>query len=213
MRKTILIAGTAALGLAALGGIAYGAGRALERTHTQTYTYRQPVREIVVDGHAGDVDLVRGSGRVDVRVKTHYLHERPRVSRSLAGGTLTLGSECHGWVRVCAVDFRVTVPPDATVRVRTNAGDVQAHGIDARDVRVTTNAGDVRLDLARAPRRLEAHTNAGDVRVSVPAGRYAVDATTNAGDTDVDAAIVRTEDAGATIDVGTNAGDVAVLAR
>jgi hypothetical protein len=213
MKKTFLILGAVVLGLAALAGIAYGANEAFSQTKTDTRTISQPVRAIVLDVDAADVELVRGADRVQVRETSHYVTSKPGVHRSVENGVLTIKSSCDGpWLLDCSTDFRVHVPADVAVRVESHTGDVTGNALESSDVRVQSDVGDVRLDLARGPDRLEASTDVGEIEIAVPEGVYAVDTATHVGESDVHG-LVQDDRAPRTINVQTDVGDVEVRGR
>jgi len=211
MKKVFLILGAALLGLAALGGLAYGANKAFDTTKTHARTIAEPVKAVVIDVDAGDVELVRGAERVEVRETSTYLLRKPEVSQSVENGVLTLRSGCGGFFLLdCSTDFRVAVPADVAVRVESDTGDVTGTALVASDVRVSTDVGDVELELESAPDRLDVSTDVGDIDVAVPAhGVYAVDTDTDVGDADVHG-VVQDDRSPRSISVKSDVGDLKV---
>src|SRR3954453_3342717 len=154
MKKILLITGVTVVALVVAASL-------LVRGHTETHVVAQPVRAVVIDGNAGDVKLVRGSGRVAVRETQHYLLQRPHLHQSMRDGVLTLAPRCDsGWRFSCSTDLRVGVPDGVRLDVRTGAGDVTGRGVGSRDVRVHTGAGDVNLSLVGALGRVSADSGA-----------------------------------------------------
>ena len=122
------------------------------------------------------------------------------VQRTVAGGELRLHSRCPNAVpRACSVSYRVVVPDNVPVTVRTTGGAVTFRGYRG-SARVTTRSGDVDVagfcgfslearaesgditaGAACAPQQLAARSNQGSVHVSVPPGRYQVEAESASG--------------------------------
>ena len=122
------------------------------------------------------------------------------VQRSVAGAELRIRSRCPNAVpRACSVHYRVVVPDNVPVTVRTGAGTVRFQGYRG-SARVTTRSGDIDVagfcgfslqaraesgDIAAsaacAPQQLTLRSTQGSVRVSVPPGRYQVEAESASG--------------------------------
>src|SRR3954454_16497071 len=113
MKKILLIAGAAVVALVVATSL-------LVKGHTETHMVAQPVGAIVIDGNAGDVTLVHGSGPVAVRETQHYLLHRPHLEQSVRDGVLTLKPHCGShWHFSCSTDLRVEVPAGVRLDVRT----------------------------------------------------------------------------------------------
>jgi hypothetical protein len=213
MKKAMAVLGAALLGLLAIGALVFGANHAFSKSRTETRPVAGDVRAVVIDDDRGDVRLVSGARRVEVRETRHYVGRKPKVTRRLRDGVLTLESSCSGLgVLKCATDYRVAVPAGVPVQVDTDAGDVSGESLQLGDVRVTTNVGDVDLDFAARPARVEGRTDVGDVEISVPRAAYAVDADNDVGDTSVHG-VVADDRAPRSIRANTNVGDLSVHAR
>jgi DUF4097 and DUF4098 domain-containing protein YvlB len=168
------------------GGLAI-ANTAFDRTAVRRHTFAAgAVREIVVTSAAGDIDLAPAAARLEVRETQHYVLTKPKLEQALAGGVLTLESDCGAKVLTCYDDLRVTVPAGVAVSADTDSGDVGATAIPARNARLRSDSGDVRLQLAGRQQLAWAHTDSGDVDV-VAAAADAVDAQSSSGDVTVDA--------------------------
>jgi Toastrack DUF4097 len=122
------------------------------------------------------------------------------VQRTVAGGELRLRSRCPNAIpRACSVSYRVVVPDNVPMTVRTTSGTVTFRGYRG-SARVTTRSGDVDVagfcgfslearaesgDIAAAaacaPQQLTVRSNEGSVRVAVPPGRYQVEAESASG--------------------------------
>jgi hypothetical protein len=196
---------------------------AFDHTKVKTHAVTQPVREIVVKSSSGDVDLVPGGKRIEVRETQHYVFKKPKFEQDVKNGVLTLDSDCDGSVFECYADLRVPVPAGVEVTVEADSGDVDAHGIDVRNAHVQSDSGDLRLELPGRQSLVWAHTDSGDVDAAVDA--RAVDAQTDSGDVAVDAGrdvrriVARTDSGDVTVsvprgdyavDAGTDSGDVTI---
>jgi Putative adhesin len=152
----------------------------------------------------GDADvLVVGGGRttsVAVQHVDHYgFGHAPTAQRSVSGGVFRVRSRCprtilHG----CSVSYRVVVPDNVPLAIRTGDGSVRFDGYRG-SARITTGQGDIDIDgfcgfalQARAddggdidastacpPPQLSVRTTTGAVHVHVPPARYRVDASTS----------------------------------
>jgi hypothetical protein len=159
---------------------------ALDRTAVKRHTIKGPVSAIVVKSGSGDVDLVPAGSRLEVRETQHYVLAKPKLEQTVAGGVLTISSDCDTRILTCYADLRVTVPPGAAVTVEAGSGDVDAAGIAPRNARLHSDSGDVRLELVGRQQVASAHTDSGDVDVTAAAVRM-IDAQTDSGDVSVDA--------------------------
>jgi hypothetical protein len=169
------------------------------------------------------------NGAVDVR-RTEQIAfgHPPAVTRSVKGGVLRITSRCPETILgSCAVSFRVAVPDNVLVNVRTTSGRVSIAGLNG-SARVATDSGDVAIagfcgftlvvtsasgDIGSAadcsPDRMELRSGSGDVHAVVPSGRYRVDANSDAGDERVRGLTVA-DDASFTVQALSGSGDVTV---
>ncbi len=213
--------------LAITGAVALGsAGLFLDRGDderlTVSYGVAEPVRELVVDGLTGGIE-VRAGDAVRVVEEQSYRGDPPRTRHEVVDGTLRLAYDCSR----CGVGYRVTVPAGTTVRLTSGtggirlvglAGEVQATagtgGVEASAltstrVRATAEAGGVDLAFATGPTAVEARAEVGGVRVAVPGGEpYAVDAASGVGGVEV--TVPRQDGAPRTITARAGTGGVAV---
>lgn len=166
------------------GGLAI-ANLAFDHTRRTTQTVTAAVREIVVKSGAGDVALVPGGKRLEVRETRHYVLQKPKVKLAVKDGVLTLDSDCDALVLKCHADLRVTVPRGVAVTVAADSGDVDAREIDVRSAHMQSDSGDVTLGLVGRQRLVWAHADSGRVDV-IAADARAVDAQTDSGDLAVD---------------------------
>ena len=196
----------------------------LDREDVRTYAISEPVRAIVVNAGDGDVHLVRAGERVEVRETRHYVTEKPTLDRDVSDGVLTLATHCGNALLRCSADLRVTVPAGAEVTVQTDAGDVDADGVDVGSAQLRSDSGNLSAALDGGQELVWARTDSGDIEVIAPGAR-AVDAQTDSGDVKVAGAgrlrrVVAQTDSGDVevtvpggeyaIDADTDSGDVVV---
>lgn len=186
-----------------IAAIALGAW-SLASSHERRVSYGVQGALTGISLDLGDADVeIMGGGRatsVAVRHVDRYgFSHAPVTQRSVAGGVFRVRSRCprtvlHG----CSVRYRVTVPDNLPLAVRTDGGSVHLDGYRG-SARITTGAGDIAIDgfcgfalQARAddggdidastacpPPQLSLRTTTGAVHVHVPAARYRVDASTS----------------------------------
>ena len=192
-----------------------------------------------LSGVALDVDnadvLIAGGGQRSVlgvqRTDRYAFGHDADVQRSVAGGELRLRSRCPNTVpRACSVSYRVVVPDNVPVTVRTTNGTVSFRGYRG-SARVTTRSGDVDVagfcgfslearaesgDIAAAaacaPQQLTVRSNQGSVRVAVPPGRYQVEAESASGTESV-SGLDAVADAPFAIQALSSSGNVSVVGR
>jgi len=202
-------------------------------TRVASYSVRGTLTGVTLDLAGADADIVGGRSRpvVEVRRTDAFAFGLPATAqRELAGGELRLRSRCPQTVLgSCSARYRVTVPDNVAVTVRTGSGDVRFTGFRG-SARINTNAGNISADgfcgftlLARAvsgnvrasaacaPERLELRSRSGEVRAVVPPGRYRVDADSDEGRRRV-AGVTPTDDAPFQIQALSSTGDVDVEA-
>ena len=146
----------------------------------------------------------------------------------MSGGTLRLRSRCPAaLVGSCSSAYRLRVPDNVPVTVRTTSGDVVSTGyrgsarIDTTsgdvsfngwcgfNLQIRADSGDVRAVAACAPERLQLRSRQGSVDALVPAGRYRVDAESDEGKRAVRGVDVA-DDAPFQIQALSTSGDVSV---
>ena len=226
----LLVAGSAVivLGCALVLGVWW-----LQSSEKQvaTYAVRGAVSQITLDLAGADAVVVgAGSARaVQVqRTDQFSFGRRPRADRAVAGGVLRLRSRCPVTVLAsCTASYRVRVPDNIPVTVRTSSGDVRFSAYRGSASIATTTGdisvggycgfllqaraetGNVRASASCSPERLVLRSRSGDVRAIVPAGRYRVDADTDGGSRRV-VGLTPAEDAPFQIQALSSAGDVDV---
>jgi hypothetical protein len=169
-----------------------------------SYAVRGQLDGITLDLGNADARIVGGRDQplVEVRRTDRFAFGQRAVSRRrISNGVLTLRSRCpRAIVGTCAATYRLTVPNNVPIAVRTGSGDVQIAGfrgsarIDTRTGDIAASAfcgfllharadqGDVSAAAACTPERLELRSRTGDVRAVVPPGRYRIDADSDTGE-------------------------------
>ena len=199
-----------------------------------SYAVRGSVNGITLDLGAADAVIVGGGDRPEVQVRRtdeFAFGRRAESRRSASDGQLTISSRCpkSAVLHVCSARYRVTVPDNVRVTVRTTSGDVRFDGyrgsasVDTASgdiavngfcgfaLRARAQSGNVSAGASCALERLELRSGTGDVRALVPPGRYQVDAETDDGSSSVRGVSV-VEDAPFQIQALSSAGDVTVEA-
>jgi hypothetical protein len=192
----VLVAASAVLllGVAAVMGVWWAASATTREGH---YRVVGTLSAVELDLGAAPVEISGGAGgAVEVRRTERYAFgEPPRVTRGVQGGVLRITSRCPQTVLGrCSAGFRIAVPDNVMVNIRTSSGDVRIDALNA-SARVTTGSGavaiggfcgftlvatstsgDVDAGAECSPDRIELRSGSGDVTATVPVGRYQVDA-------------------------------------
>ena len=201
-------------------------------TQLVTYNVRGTPTAIEVDVGAAPVQITGGAaGAVEVRRTEEFAFgRRPRVTRSLERGVLRITARCPATVlSTCGSSFRIAVPDNVLVNVRTTSGRVAISSLNA-SARVATSSGAVAIDgfcgftlvvtsasgdvgagADCSPERMELRSGSGDVRAVVPAARYSIDAQSDTGEVRT-RGLVPSEDAPFQIQALSTSGDVTVEA-
>lgn len=186
---------------------------------------------VLLDLGDADVEVVRGTSADQVAVQRteRYSFDRtPTTARSVDAGVLHVTSRCPVTVlHTCSTAYRVVVPDNVPVDVRTTSGAVQLsdyHGsarvatnsgdVDVRafcgfSLQVRAETGDVGVGSSCAPERLSLRSTRGFVHATVPPGRYQVDAESASGTQQV-RGITQATDAPFSIQALSTSGDVLV---
>jgi hypothetical protein len=188
-----------------VGGLVVALGvwwAASHETRITSYAVQGSLAGLELDLGSADVELVGGGqGALEVRRTDRFAFDHPSIERrDVSAGVLHIGSACPRTVPSgCEVSYRVAVPDNVPVTVRTSTGTVRLGALrasarvqtDSGDVvvdafcgfqlNVRSRAGDVGANTVCSPERMSLRSNDGDVRVVVPRGRYRVDAASDAG--------------------------------
>jgi hypothetical protein len=181
-----------------------------------------------------NVTIVGGGSRTSVAVQRHdryaFGHDAD-ATRSAVGGVFRLYSRCPRTVfHACTAGYRLVVPDNVPVDVRTDggnvtldryrgsarivthSGNVNVGGFCGFSLQASTSSGDVTSAMSCAPQQLALRSTSGDVKALVPDGRYRVDAETNSG-TRIVSGLTSAADAVFSIQALSTSGDVRVEAR
>jgi hypothetical protein len=223
------VAGSALL-LTVVALVLIGWWAATRETRTARSRVIGPLSAIELNLGAAPVAITGGAnGAVELR-RTEQIAfgHPPKITRGVSGGVLRITSRCPETILgSCQVSYRVAVPDNVLVNVRTTSGRVSIAGLNG-SARVATGSGDVAIggfcgftlvvtsasgEISSAadcsPDRMELRSGSGDVHAVVPSGRYRVDANSDAGDERVRGLTVA-DDASFTVQALSGSGDVTV---
>jgi hypothetical protein len=200
-----------------------------------SYPVRGSLNGLQLDLGDADVVIARGGRRpaVEIQRREKFAFDHSaRATNQIDGGVFMLRSRCPITVlHSCSVRYRVVVPDNVPIDVRTGGGDVRLHGYRG-SARIATDDGNISVDgfcgfllqartetgdVAAAsncpPPQLSLRSTSGDVHATVPAGRYQVDAASASGALTVRDGVVEAADAPFSIEVLSSSGDVLVEGR
>jgi hypothetical protein len=224
------LVGACALTLTLAGAALLVWWAATRETRVTTYHVVGDLSTISLDVGSADVEIDGGaSGAVEVRRTDRLAFGRPvRERRTTGAGGLSISARCPDQlVGACHSAYRVTVPDNVGVSVRTTSGRVVIAGLRASariattsgavtatefcgfSLRATSESGAVRASADCSPDRIELRSGSGDVHVAVPTGRYQVDASSDNGDARVSGLSVA-DDAPFAVQALSGSGDVTV---
>jgi hypothetical protein len=167
-----------------------------------TYAVRGALAGMALDLGDADVEVQGGGRRSDVAVEhvdRFGFGHGAQTRRTIAGGVFRVRSRCPDTVlHGCSVRYRVVVPDNLPLTIRTTGGSVRFRGYRG-SARVTTDRGDIDIagfcgftlearaegggDIAAStdcpPRQLTLRTTTGRVDARVPSGRYRVEVSTS----------------------------------
>jgi hypothetical protein len=217
------------------GAVALAVGAfASTRDRVLTYPVSGSLEGLSFDLGDGDIVIVGGGQRDGVTVqrseRSSFGHA-PETQRRVTGGIFGVHSRCPtSLLGPCRVVYRVVVPDNLAVDIRTGDGNVSFRGYRG-SARVSTGSGtiavsgycgnsldaragegDIVFDADCAPPRLSLRSNTGTIRAQIPPGQYDLDAESSAGNERV-RGVVATEDAPYSVQVLSTSGDVFVDGR
>jgi hypothetical protein len=192
------------------------------------------VNGVTLDLGDADVLIARGGRRpaVDIQRRERFAFGHSAMAtRRVDGGVFTLRSRCPRTVlHACSVSYRVVVPDNVPIDVRTSSGSVRLEGYRG-SARLQTRSGDVTIadfcgfalqaragsgaiaaNVDCALQELSLRSTSGPVQVVVPPGRYRLDAETAAGRRTV-RGVTDANDAPFTLQALSSSGDVRVEGR
>jgi hypothetical protein len=221
----LVVGGALALAIGAL---------ASTRDVRRSYPVTGAVEGVSFDLGDGNIVIVGGGRRdaVNVQHSERYAFGlEAETRRKVTAGVFAVRSRCPTMLLgPCSVDYRVVVPDNVAVDVRTGDGNVTFRGFRG-SAKVTTEggqidisgycgnsldaragAGDVALEASCAPPRLSIRSGSGSIRAVLPAGRYAIDAESTSGTANV-RGIAAHDDAPYSVQALSASGDVDVEGR
>ena len=190
--------------LVALGLGIWWAGT--QETRITRYRVTGSLTRVEVDVRSGGAEIAdAGGSAVEVRRTDRFAFGRPpHERRSVRDGVLRVSSRCPEMVvGGCSSEFRVAVPENVPVVVRstdgdvriasfrgsaevqTGAGDVVVDGFCGFALAIKTGSGDARATATCSPQSVALRSSSGDLEATVPAGGYRIDADSNSGSTQV----------------------------
>lgn len=198
-----------------------------------TYAVGGAVNTVTLDLGTADAEILGGGDRAAIEVRRtdeFAFGRRAEAERGTSDGVLVIRSRCPQTVLdTCSARYRLTVPDNVRLTVRTSSGsvrflgykgsaevdtgtgDVAIAGYCGFALRARSLGGDVTAGTSCALERLELRSRTGDVRAVVPEGRYQVDADSDVGSRTV-RGVTAADDAPFQIQALSSAGDVAVEA-
>jgi hypothetical protein len=204
------------------------------RERIVSFDVRGTLEGVVLDLRDANVEVMRGTNSNEVsveRTERYAFGHAARSSRAVAAGVLRVSSRCPVTVlHACKQSYRVSVPDNVPVDVRTTSGTVRLsdyHGsarvattsgaVQVRafcgfSLQVRAETGDVGVGSTCAPERLSLRSTRGAVHATVPPGRYQVDAESASGRQEV-RGITQAADAPFSIQALSTSGDVLVEGR
>lgn len=217
------------------GAVALAVGAlASTRERLVSYPVTGSLDRLAFDLGDGDIVIVGGGQRDAVEVRrterSSFGHDAV-TRRAVEGAVFRVRSRCPtSLLGPCTVEYRVIVPDNVAIDIRTSGGDVSLRGYRG-SARVTTGGGridvadycgnsldaragggDIALEAACAPPRLSLRSTSGSIHAVLPAGRYDVDAESSTGRESIRGLISRA-DAPYAIQVLSGSGDVFVEGR
>ena len=217
------------------GAVALAIGAfASTRDRVVSYPVTGTVEGLRFDLGDGDIVITGGGQREDVEIqrseRSSFGHQ-PVTERRVRGRVFAVKSRCPtSLLGPCRVVYRVVVPDNVAVDVRTSGGDVSFRGYRG-SARVLTGggaitvagycgnsldaragSGDIAFDADCAPPSLSLRSNSGTIRALIPPGRYDLDAESSAGEERV-RGVTATSDAPYSVQVLSTSGDVFVDGR
>jgi hypothetical protein len=199
-----------------------------------SYPVRGSLNGLELDLGDADVAIVRGGRRAAVEIERHdsfAFGHSAKATKQIDGGVFMLRSRCPRTVlHACSVSYRVLVPDNIPIDVRTTSGSIRLEGYRG-SARVASGSGDVAIsdfcgfglqarsgsgtigaNVACALQQLSLRSTSGSVRVVVPPGRYRLDAETAAGRRRV-TGVTEATDAPFSLQALSSSGDVTVEGR
>jgi DUF4097 and DUF4098 domain-containing protein YvlB len=146
----------------------------------------------------GDILITSGAGnQVSVDVDGIDEAEMSRLTMDQAGNNIRVDYRPTGSSRRRAVVFRIQVPNQFDLNLRTAGGDVSVAGALTGNIEATTSGGDIRLGDVNG--RIQVKTAGGDIRAGSVRGDAKL--STSGGD-------INLQNADGIVEVATSGGDI-----
>jgi hypothetical protein len=199
-----------------------------------SYPVRGSLNGLRLDMGDAEVVIARGGRRPAVEIsrrENFAFGHTAKATRVVRAGVFVLRSRCPRTVlHSCSVRYRVVVPDNIPIDVRTTSGAIRLDGYRG-SARLATGSGDVTIadfcgfglqarsesgtigaNVDCALQQLSLRSTAGSVHVIVPPGRYRLDAETAAGRRTV-RGVTEGTDAPFSLQALSSSGDVTVEGR
>ena len=216
--------------LVALGALAV----ASQGERIVSYPVRGSLDGLQLDLGDADVVIARGGRRPSVEIQRRErfaFGHSAQARRQIDGGVFMLRSRCPRTVlHSCSVRYRVVVPDNVPIDVRTTTGSIRLDGYRG-SARVSSGSGSMTINdfcgfglQARAEsgaiganidcalQQLSLRSRSGSVHAIVPPGRYRLDAETASGKRTV-RGVTESTDAPFSLQALSSSGDVTVEGR
>jgi hypothetical protein len=217
------------------GAVALAVGAlASTRERVVSYPVTGSLKGVTFDLADGTIVIVGGGRRDAVTVERTdrfaFGHDA-ETSRSVQDGVFRVRSRCPtAFLGQCSVSYRVVVPDNLPVEVRTaggnvsmrdyrgsallasGSGDIDVAGFCGFSLDARAGSGDVAAQTACSPPKLSLRANSGSVRAVVPPGSYDLDAESASGSEQVHG-VTSTPEAPFSIRALSGSGDVTVEGR
>jgi hypothetical protein len=199
-----------------------------------SYPVRGSLNGLTLDLGDADVTIARGGRRpaVEIERRERFAFGHSAVAtRQIDGGVFMLRSRCPQTVlHSCSVRYRVVVPDNVPIDVRTTSGSVTLEGyrgsarvasgsgsVTVSDfcgfgLQARAGSGDITANVDCALQELSLRSTTGSVAAVVPPGRYRLDAETAAGRRTV-RGVTDASDAPFSLQALSSSGDVRVEGR
>jgi hypothetical protein len=170
----------------------------------------------------GAIDLNTGSGTITVETGTgtqvavtyteHYQLKKPTVTSSVSASGLQLTAKCPGglFTSNCAINYVLTVPATATLKLHTGDGAISGTQVSSKNVQASTGDGSIRIDWSAAPTTVVTTTGDGSVHLVLPQGSGPYRTSTHTGNGSVHVTALVDSTAAASITAETGNGGITI---
>jgi hypothetical protein len=140
---------------------------------TTTIKIIDPIIAIDADIDSGLISLQPSLDGTIVIERTLRFSNRPPIASSLVvDGVLQLRGECSFGFGVCDVNYIVRTPPEVSVQINTDSGDIEVRDLVGP---LTLRAASGNIEASGASQSIDAQTDSGDVTIEEITGNVTVD--------------------------------------